>query len=134
MGARGDGPWKSLADWERGGRGGLPQDDGGEAVEDLPQRYQKEVALAVETVQKGGSLQVDLVELGLGKWGCGKLPDWGSQNSKNRSAALVCSVGAMAVRMVQVQHSDQRLHGDEKSAEVGDVETFFDAEKLCNNF
>jgi hypothetical protein len=107
---------------------GLPQDDGGEAVEDLPQPYQKELALAV---QKGDSLQVDLVQLGLG---CGKFPDLGSQRSKNRSAALVRSVGAMAVRMVWVQHGDQQLHGAEKWAEVGDVVTFFDAEKLCNDF
>lgn len=55
----------------------------------------------------------------------------GDQNLKNRSAALACSVGAMSVRG---QHGDQRLLGDEKSAEVGDVETFFDAGKLSNNF
>jgi hypothetical protein len=51
--------------------------------EDLPQP-QNELALwsiAVETVQKGDSLQVDLVELGLGKWGYGKFPDWGARNS-----------------------------------------------------
>lgn len=101
-------------------------------LEDLPQHYQKERALwriAVETVQKGGSLQVDSVELGLGKRGRGKLPDWNPQNSKNRSAALAPSVGATAVRMVRAQHGDQRLRGDEKSAEVGDVETSFDAGK-----
>jgi len=105
-------------------------------VEDLPQP-QKELAywrIAVEPVQKGGSLQVDLVGFGLGKWGCGKLPDWGGQKSKNRSAALACSVAAMEARMVRVQHDDQRLPRDEKSAEVEEYETFFDAGKLCNNF
>jgi hypothetical protein len=105
-------------------------------LEDLPQ-LQKELALwriAVATVQEGGSLQVDVVELGLGKWGCGKLPDWGGQKSKNRSAALACSVVAMEVWMVRVRHDDQRLPRDEKSAVVGEIETFFDAGKLFNNF
>lgn len=89
----------------------------------------------METVQKNGALQADLVELGLGKWGCGKLPDWGgAQNSKDRSAALGCSVVAMEARMVRVQRGDQRLLGDEKLAEVGYVETSFDAGKLCNHF
>ena len=136
-GAWGDEPWTGLSGRECWGRGSLPRDDGGEALEDLPQPFQEELALrciAVETVQKRGSLQVDWVEMGLQKWGRGKLPYWGCQNSQNRSAALACSVGTMAGRMVRVQDGDQRLHGDAKSAEVGDVETFFDAGKLFNNF
>jgi hypothetical protein len=36
--------------------------------------------------------------------------------------------------MVRVRRGDQRLPGDEKSAEVGYVETFFDAGKLLNHF